>query len=218
MGEKPKRTFNEAAEKFVEEHFPTLRPASAERYIVSLRRLADVFAGMALEDITSAALYEFEQARYRAGVSKPTIRRDLACLSSLMSSCQCWEWVTVNPVPAYTKVRSKKGLKESPPRTRYLSHPEEARLLSACAPRLAEAVMFSINTGLRKQEQFRLMDHHIDLARREILVDKAIAKSGRERRVPMLPPVIRNAASPCRVAAVTVHLHQRGRSPIFASQ
>jgi integrase len=189
-GEKPKRTFDEAAEKFVDEHFPTLRPASAERYIVSLRRLADVFAGMALEDISSAALYEFEQLRYRNGATKPTIRRDLACLSSMLSSCQYWEWLTVNPVPAYTKARGKKGLRESPPRTRYLSHPEEGRLLPTCKARLADAVVFAIHTGLRKQEQFRLMDHHIDMTRKEILVDRTIAKNGHERRVPILEPAM----------------------------
>ena len=206
-GEKPRRTFDEASLRFVDEHLPTLKPKSAKRYLVSLGQLAEIFEGKKLDEIGSALLYEFEQTRYRAGAAKPTIRRDLACLSSLLSFAMTLEWIAQNPVPAYLKARSKKGLKEGEPRMRYLDHDEENRLSSAIRraaqdaarngrgknsnPRFwldfLENVIFAIETGLRKEEQFGLMRHHIDFKRQELIVDQTVAKSGHERRVPLLP-------------------------------
>lgn len=189
-GEKPKRTFDEAALKFVDDHFPRLKPSAANRYATSLRWLTETFAGMKLCDITRGPLYEFEQTRYRAGASKPTIRRDLACLSSLISSARSWGWIDDNPVPGYLSDRGKHGLKESAARTRYLDHGEEDRILGASKPKLAEAIIFAIDTGLRKEEQFSLMRRHVDFSRKEILVDAEIAKNGRARRVPMTERVM----------------------------
>lgn len=189
-GEKPSRSFDEAAEKFVGEHLPRLKPSAANRYMISLRWLAENFAGVKLSDITRGPLYEFEQSRYRAGAAKPTIRRDLACLSSVISSARSWGWIDDNPVPGYLSDRGKHGLKEGAPRTRYLDHGEEDRLLSAASDKLAEAAIFAIDTGLRKEEQFSLMRRHLDFSRKEILVDAAIAKSGRARRVPMTDRVL----------------------------
>lgn len=189
-GEKPKRTFDEAAIKFVDEHLPRLKASSANRYAISLRWLSDVFAGTKLNDIGRAKLYEFEQTRYRNGASKPTIRRDLACLSSLISSARSWGWIDDNPVPGYLSDRGKHGLKEGAPRTRYLDHSEEMRLLKSCAPRLADAIIFAIDTGLRKEEQFSLMRRNLDFSRKEILVEAHIAKNNRARRVPLTDRVL----------------------------
>ena len=48
-GDKPRRTFNEAAEKFVREHLTTIKPSSATRYGVSLKNLAEHFGTMMLD-------------------------------------------------------------------------------------------------------------------------------------------------------------------------
>lgn len=60
----------------------------------------------------------FERGRLSAGVTTATVRRDLACLSSLYSRAEEWEWVTFNPVKPYKRGRAKAGLKEGNPRTR----------------------------------------------------------------------------------------------------
>ena len=186
-GEKPRRKFDELAERFIDEHLPTLKPRAAERYFTSLAKLADVFEGRHLDEISSGILYEFEQSRYRSGTSKPTIRRDLSCLSSMLGFAMTLEWTDRNPVPAYKKARAKKGLKESEPKTRNLDHDEETSILSDADENFAETIAFAIDTGLRKEEQFSLMRHHIDLKRREVIVDATIAKNSKERRVPLLP-------------------------------
>ena len=64
----------------------TLKPRGAEHYLVSLKSLAVHFDGKTLDQIKSASLSEFETARRSEGVTAGTIRRDLACLSSIMTS------------------------------------------------------------------------------------------------------------------------------------
>jgi integrase len=185
-GDKPRRRFDDAAERFVREHLPTLKVASSRRYGVSLDWLADEFEGKFLDQIGTAELAEFERKRREAGAAAPTVRRDLACLSSIFGSCIEWEWCDVNPVPAYMRRRKKRGLREAPARTRYLSHEEETALLANASPAVRSAIAFAIDTGLRREEQFSLTWDKIDLSVGEILLD-GNTKSGKPRRVPLLP-------------------------------
>lgn len=182
FGGRPRHSFDDASLKFVAEHLPALRPASRRRYGVSLINLARTLEGVALADIGRARLSEFETARRAEGVTPATVRRDLACLSSLMSEAVDWEWIDVNPVPAYMRRRVKKGLRESPPRTRWLDHGEEARLIAAATPLPARAMAFAIETGLRKEEQFALTWSRVDRTRHELEIE---GKGGRLRRVPL---------------------------------
>lgn len=185
-GEKPRRSFEEAAERFIREHLTTLKPSSARRYGVSLKNLTTHFAGKSLSEITSAALAEFEAARRTDGVRAGTIRRDLACLSSMMTSASDWEWIedTANPVPSYMRRRSKRGLKESPPRTRYLSTAEESALLSKASEEVRRAVVLAIDTGLRSNELFGLTWRQVDMGRGTVDTGTR-TKSGRPRLVPL---------------------------------
>ena len=130
-GDKPRHTYAEAEEKFIREHLTTIKPRAAERYGVSLKHLSEHFAGKMLHQITKAELAGFETKRRTQGVSAGTIRRDFACLSSLLTSCEEWEWIDDggNFVPAYMRRRAKRGLKEAPARTRYLTLAEETKLL-----------------------------------------------------------------------------------------
>ncbi len=88
FGEKPRRTFDDASLRFAREHYKTLKPKSRKRYGVSLQALADHFEGVYLDEIGSAKLGDFERARLAQGVSTTTVRRDLACLSSLFSRAE----------------------------------------------------------------------------------------------------------------------------------
>lgn len=208
-GEKPDHTFDEAATKFIDEHLPTIKPRSADRYIVSIANLTRTFEGMDLEKITSAALNDFVSMRRadrvppppnkkprqakdkpekpRKLISSPTIRRDLACLSSIFGMAIEWEWIEVNPVGPFLRRMKRRNLKESSARTRYLSVKEEIALLDNAAPYVADAIRFAIDTGLRKEEQFSREWSHIDLARNEITILGSTSKNAKDRRVPMMP-------------------------------
>ena len=103
---------------------------------MSLAHLDRELGHLMLKMIGSAQLVEFETARRSAGVSAPTIRRDLACLSSLFGFAIEREIVDVNPVSAFLKRARKRGLRESEARTRYLSHAEEQRVDRRSWPRV----------------------------------------------------------------------------------
>jgi integrase/recombinase XerD len=185
-GRKPKRSFNEAAEKFGEEHFPILKPKSAQRYVVSIANLLRTFDRMLLDDITSAKLMEFERARRLSGVTSSTIRRDLACLSSIFSSAEEWEWIASNPVKPFLRGRKKKGLTEGEGRTRYLSHEEEREIIQYAPPVARDAIMVAIDTGLRKEELHALQWPWISFRAREITIPAEVTKSKLARTVPLL--------------------------------
>jgi integrase len=192
-GDKPRRSWEEAAQKFITEHLPTIKPSARLRYTVSMHHLNNHFAGKMLHQITSAEMSEFETKRRASGVSNSTIRRDLACLSSLMASTLEWEWTDSNPVPTFLKQRTKRGLKEGAARTRYLTEEEESRLLAAATPREAklgkhtsvrEAIILAIDTGLRRDELFGLTWKQVDL-RRGLIDTGTRTKNGRARKVPI---------------------------------
>jgi len=194
-GEKPRRKFEDAVRKFSEEHMPTLAERGAERYASSIIHLLDHFRGLYLDQITSGRLSEFERARAKT-VQSPTIRRDLACLSSIFTSAEEWEWADRNPVRPYLRGRKKRGLTENEPRSRFLSHDEEDAILRVCDDEMRFRISFAIDEGLRKSEQFGLEWRHLNLnvttslrsirARGEVKVPKELSKSKRGRVVPLL--------------------------------
>lgn len=194
-GGKPKRTFEEAATRFVNEHLPTLKPGAAKRYGVSLQVLTMHLGSLSLDQISSGKLADFEAARRLDGVTSGTIRRDLACLSSMLTSAEDWEWIDIggNIVPAYLRRRSRRGLKEAPPRTRYLTEAEEGRLLREAAPDVAIAIQLAIDTGLRREELFSLTWGQVNMTR-GIIATTTDTKSKRSRSVPLPPRSAQNIA------------------------
>lgn len=185
-GEAPSHTVAEAIARFLREHVPTLKPSSAKRYASSIRMMLPHLEGLSLRDVSRETLSAYETARRSDGASAPTIRRDLACLSSIMTCCEDWEWLpdNANPVPAYLRRRSKRGLKEAPPRTRYLSETEEAKLLSHATSGARDAIILAIDTGLRLEELMSLQWSQVDL-RRGIIRTTTDTKSHRSRSVPI---------------------------------
>jgi integrase len=201
-GDKPRRFWEEASDRFIREHLPTIKRSAAIRYGVSLIHLDEHFAGKMLHQITSAEMSEFEAKRRAQGVSTSTIRRDLACLSSLLTSAQDWEWIEDNPVPVFLRRRAKRGLKEGEARTRYLTEEEERRLLEAASPAVRWAIMLAIDTGLRREELFGLVWVQVDLLRGLIDTTRR-TKSGRSRKVPI----------PLRSAQILAHIPRNLESP-----
>lgn len=180
-----RHTFDEAARKFGAEHFKTLKRKSRLRYVASIANLEPHFRGLNLDMITSARLSEFEQARVKV-VNSATVRRDLACLSSIFSRCEEWCWCTSNPVKPYLRSR-RTALKEAAPRDSYLTTDEEAKVIAAAPDKAREAIAFAIDTGLRKEEQFSLLWTDVDLAAGQLTVRAEVSKTGKARTIPILP-------------------------------
>jgi integrase/recombinase XerD len=201
-GDKPRRKFEDAANKFIDEHFPRIKHNSAKRYRVSLMNLLDGLHVEFLDEIGSAALSDFEVRRRKAGVSNGTIRRDLMCLSSLFGCAVDWEWMSDNPAATYLRKAKKRGLVEAEPRSRFLSHDEENLVFEHIAQKRGSvkgdrdthgwmmaqaAIATGIDTGLREEEQFSLEWPNVNLKAREVTITWKTAKSSRSRTVPLLP-------------------------------
>ena len=110
----------------------------------------------------------------------------MACLSSLFRTAEDHEWIEDggNPVPSFLRRRAKRGLKEAPPRTRYLSVDEERKLLEAATPAVRDAIVLAIDTGLRREELFSLTWRQVDMAR-SVISTTSRTKSGHVRMVPL---------------------------------
>jgi integrase len=185
-GDKPPRPWEVVWERFMLEHFPTIKPNSAKRYAVSLKNLSKVLDGKTIQQVTTAVLSQFETLRRSEGATAPTIRRDLACLSAILSYCEEWEWIEdgKNIVPAYMRRRRRRGLKEAIGRRRYLSEEEETALLAECSEPCRTAVILSIETGLRDQELLSLKWEQIDFKNGTIKTTTR-TKSGKARYAPL---------------------------------
>jgi integrase len=226
-GDKPRRKFDEAVNRFIDEHFPRIKPTSAKRYRVSLMNLAEHLIGKYLDEIGSAALSDFEVARRAAGVTNSTIRRDLVCLALVYSLAEDWEWIEINPAKAYLRKARKRGLVESEPRDEFLPNADEEQLFDhlqklrreATHPRdrhgyqMQEAAFaFAIDAGFRDGEIFSLRWPEIDLKRREARVVKSTAKNSRARSVPILKRSLKLlAALPRSRHTDLVFWHRDGR-------
>ena len=199
---KKSASFREAVDRFTEDHLSNLKKSSQQRYLVSLLNLTPHFQGLRLEEISKVNLTAFMTARRKEGVSDSTIIRDLACLSSVFTIASDWEMINVNPVLPFLRMHKKrKSLLNSDPKTRYLSHAEELAILSAIADSarapnairrhekwmMAAAFAGYIDTGLRSQELLVMRWSWVSLERLEITVSKEVAKSKKDRVVPLLP-------------------------------
>lgn len=185
-GDKPPRTFREVMKRFAEVHFPTLKPSSAKRYAVSMKALSRTFGEMNIQQVSTATLSDFEVARRTEGATAPSIRRDLACLSAMLSYCEEWEWIDVggNIVSGFMKSRAKRGLKEAQGRRRYFSEGEEAKLLAEASDMVRAAIILSIDTGLRDQELMTLTWPQVEFDKR-LIRTTTDTKSRRARTVPL---------------------------------
>ena len=171
--------FTDTIERFFEE--TTLKAGTIETYRYSSRVLIRLLGHLHLDEIDRRSLAEFVAIRKRTGVTDATIRRDLALIGSIFTAAIRWGWADTSPVTRF----NKKALRESSPRTRFLTREEFARLHDAASEDLKPILMLAVETGLRKEELLGLTLPSIDLRRRELRL--TITKTGRPRQVPLSP-------------------------------
>ncbi len=225
-GEHYSPPFEDASRRWINGQAQVNEPTTITRYETSLRQLNPFFRGRRLSSLTTADLEKFEAKRRRdpgrtlakpgergvtavkdngrgkrkaqvfAPVTGSSIRRDLSCLSALLSYATSMGWVSENIVPKFlNKDGKRKSLKATNARTRYLSHPEQSRLELAAAARkqgsefdrrmFLDALVLAIETGIRKEEMHKLRWQDVQLGIRPQI---AVIGKGRKRRsVPLTP-------------------------------
>jgi len=203
-GGRPKRSFDEAMARFINEYMPGLKPSSAYRYMGSIRALEKHFGGAELGAIGKGMLAEYVSSR-KGKVSDTTIRRDIACLGSMLTCAVEWDWLEANPVKSF----GKRSLKESPHRTRFLTDVEYKKLLESAGD-LRPIIIVAVETGLRLGEILNLRRQDVDLERAELHVREG--KTG-QRTVPMSKAAsAQMSAQPRHMISPLVFWHGEGKA------
>lgn len=186
FGEAPKLSFLDAVDKFCVGYLPAKRAKTAERYSgVLLKNCPDNWADRKINTFTPVDMAEYESAR-RAKVKPQTIGFEFKVLSSFFEYLERFGLNEGNPVRSYLKKLDKKAdVKRRLKRKRYLLHDEENNILRIAPAVWRWRIVFAIETGLRKEEQFSLERRDVCLKTNFVTVRAEIAKNGKERKVPI---------------------------------
>ena len=175
LGEKPRRTWNEAVVRWLKEsgHKTTVEQDKAH-----LRWLDRHLGGMYLDLISRNLVDRITEDKLAEGVTNATVNRVLEVLRAILrKSNSDWEWLDRVP-----KIRM---LKEPTRRIRFLLSDEAQRLLAALPPHLADMAAFTLATGLRRANVTGLQWSQLDLARRLAWVHPDQAKARKAIAVPL---------------------------------
>ncbi len=175
LGEKPKRTWEEAVVRWLKEkaHKATL---DADR--MHLRWLDPYLRGRELALINRDVIDQLIDARRSEGVSNATVNRLLEVLRAVLRKAEReWEWIDRAPV-----VRL---LPEPKRRVRWLTQEEADTLLAELPKHLAQMARFSLATGLRQRNVADLDWSQVDLERRIAWIHPDQAKARRAIAVPL---------------------------------
>lgn len=191
--------WQDLADRFRKEHFPVLKPGTRETYKWAIVAISGTLYDKMVRDIDSALIDKFVKARLDTGITSAGVRSELAVLSSIMSKAEGWSLIDRNPVQRYLKANALK-VRRGEPRVRWLSKGEEEMVFALLDAYVAQdkrqaqgrltlkcAVIVAIDTGLRLAELCQLRWTDINFERGQLHVRKEIAKSGKDRWVPLLP-------------------------------
>ena len=175
LGEKPRRSWNEAVVRWLKE---ASHKASIQADKIHLRWLDAHFGGKHLDAITRGNIDRITDAKLAEGVSNATVNRVLEIVRAILRKCiNDWEWLDRAP-----HVRM---LKEPSRRIRFLNRAEAQRLLAELPEHLADMAAFSLATGLRRGNVTGLLWSQVDLVRRVAWIHADQAKARKAIAVPL---------------------------------
>ena len=139
-----------------------------------------------LAKITPAQIEDVKLRRAQE-VAHSTVDKDLAVLKAFFNWCMLRNLAASNPV------RRVRFFNEDNSRLRYLTEDEYSRLLQAAkkietSPFLAEKIILSVHTGLRRGSLFHLRWDQVDFLSRVLRIPRT--KSGRPHALPLNATVL----------------------------
>ncbi len=158
--------FRKMAELYLE-NYSKPNKKSSRRDVTSINNLKPFFAEKYLHEITPLDMEKYKKGR-QGKVSNATVNREVACLKHIFTKAIEWGIVQKNPG------RKVKLLRERNTRLRYLDEKEIRRLHDACAEHLKPIPIVALNTGMRKDVDYRI--------RTISILD---TKNGESRKLPM---------------------------------
>lgn len=181
--EAEKTTLSEAILRYIDEHIPKLsNPKSEKNRTKALlkRQIANQF----LASIRTKDIAAFIKEREDEGVKPNTIRLDLSRISHIFQVASSdWGMESLsNPVRRVKKPKLPSG------RTRRLQEDEEKLLLESCSANLRPAILFAIETAMRRSEIASLRWENVSIKGRSAHLP--LTKNGESRTVPLSPAAI----------------------------
>lgn len=152
-GVRPKRTFRDAAVKFVKEN---TQKASLYDDICTIKRLDPIIGQLSLEAVHMGSLQAFIQVRQQQGVKTRTINYGLQLVRHILNLAAS-EWLDEHGLTWLATAPKIKLLPEMDKRKPYpLNWEEQERLFKELPPHLTNMALFAVNTGCRDTEICRL--------------------------------------------------------------
>jgi len=175
LGERPRRTWNDAAVRWLKEQ---AHKTTAKEDVTKLRWLDSFLGGKDLTVINRALIDRITDAKLAQGCRNATVNRFLELVRAILRKCvNDWEWLDRAP--------SVRMLREPTRRIRFLTRDEAQLLLAALPVHLADMAAFSLATGLRASNVTGLQWSQVDLARRLAWIHPDQAKARRAIPVPL---------------------------------
>ena len=174
LGEKPARTWNEAAVLWLSE---TTHKATHEQDRAILRWLDPYLGGKRLGEITRELIAEISEAKAREA-SPATANRHLALVRAILRKARDeWEWVDRIPKIRQYRLQNR--------RIRWITREEAERLLSYLPPHQAAMARFALATGLRQRNVSHLEWAQVDLKQQMAWIHPEQAKARKAIGVPL---------------------------------
>ncbi len=177
LGDKPRRVFEEAAVRWLEDKAHKRSIKSDAQRIVFWREHC---GGMYLDEITADFVYDkirAMQTRHKRKPTNATKNRYMVLMQSILRRAVKWGWIPYAPAFEMLPENNKR-------KTFYT--PEQARLLLAHLPEAHKApVALAFLTGLRKSNIYGLRWDAVDLKRGVAWVHDDEFKSKRNHTVPL---------------------------------
>ena len=191
LGDKPKRTWDEAAYQFLIE---TQHKATHERDKEKLRWLQQFLRNKLLDEVTRELITFIANTKAKE-TSPSTANRYLSLIRSILrKSCNEWEWIDNVP-----KIRL---FQEPKHRIRWLTPEQVHKLLIELPIHQQDMVIFSLSTGLRQSNVLNLEWSQVDLERQAAWIHPDQAKARNAIHIPL------------NSVAMSVLTRQTGKHPI----
>ena len=183
--------FSDAAARFFK--VKTLKKNTLDAYNVCFANIYGVLGDFALPSLEDRHITHYVNERMKQAVTDPkksgmsAIRKDLAFLSSLLTTAKHWEPLLGSRNVA--KDYDKAGLPKPKERTVWLREDDVQNLIDNCnKPYQMLFIMIAVFTGMRRSEILNLRWDEIDFRNKEIVLDnlgEQKTKTGQTRIIPL---------------------------------
>ncbi|MFM0646893.1 site-specific integrase [Paraburkholderia bryophila] len=208
LGEKPSRSFDEAALRFLNEHAGTVDYTNKA---IHIRHFREVFEGRRLDSITRDEIFTaLPEVSGRTNkitrLSNTTKNRYLGTMRAMLNTAmRDWEWIE--------KVPKLSEMAIGPKRIRWITREEAQRLIRAISTDwMRDVTILGFATGLRQANLLGMEWTQIDLVKRRAWVHPDQAKA----RKPIGVPLNREAVDVIRrnIGRHERFVFVRGKSPV----